>query len=78
MSEHPDEYEVGYKKPPKSGQFQPGKSGNPKGRPKKPQTQTPEGRQYSSLSKLAKEISGYAVSGPIFFGLRKPKVKLAA
>ena len=41
MSEHPDEYEVGYKNPPKSGQFQPGKSGNPKGRPKKPQTQTP-------------------------------------
>ena len=37
-----------------------------------------EGRQYSSLSKLAKEISGYAVSGPIFFGLRKPKTKLAA
>ena len=28
------DYEVGYKKPPKSTQFQPGKSGNPKGRPK--------------------------------------------
>ena len=28
------EYEVGYRKPPKSGQFKPGKSGNPKGRPK--------------------------------------------
>lgn len=27
-------YTVGYKKPPKSGQFQPGQSGNPKGRPK--------------------------------------------
>lgn len=27
-------YEVGYTKPPRSGQFQPGKSGNPKGRPK--------------------------------------------
>lgn len=26
--------EVGYKKPPKYAQFQPGKSGNPKGRPK--------------------------------------------
>jgi hypothetical protein len=25
------EYEVGYKKPPKSGQFQPGQSGNPRG-----------------------------------------------
>ena len=29
-------YEVGYKKPPKSTQFQPGQSGNPKGRPHKP------------------------------------------
>lgn len=27
-------YEVGYKKPPKSGQFKAGRSGNPKGRPK--------------------------------------------
>ncbi len=32
---------------------------------------------YKSLSKLAKEISGYAVSGPIFFGLRKPQEKVA-
>ncbi|WP_375550750.1 type II restriction endonuclease [Rhodophyticola porphyridii] len=29
-----DRYEVGYGKPPKSGQFQKGKSGNPRGRPK--------------------------------------------
>lgn len=28
--------EVGYKRPPKSGQFKKGQSGNPKGRPKKP------------------------------------------
>jgi hypothetical protein len=28
------EYKVGDKKPPKHGQFKPGKSGNPKGRPK--------------------------------------------
>ncbi len=28
------EYEVGFKKPPKHSQFQPGQSGNPKGRPK--------------------------------------------
>lgn len=28
------DYETGYKKPPKSGQFKPGASGNPKGRPK--------------------------------------------
>lgn len=28
------DYDVGYKKPPKSGQFKPGQSGNQKGRPK--------------------------------------------
>ncbi len=28
------DYDVGYKKPPKDTQFQPGESGNPKGRPK--------------------------------------------
>ncbi len=34
MSKHKDR-KVGYKKPPKSTQFKPGQSGNPKGRPKK-------------------------------------------
>ncbi len=29
-----DDYEVGHGKPPKSGQFKPGQSGNPNGRPK--------------------------------------------
>ena len=28
------DYEVGYRKPPTSSQFKPGKSGNPRGRPK--------------------------------------------
>lgn len=32
--EDPEDYEVGYGKPPKSTRFQPGQSGNPKGRPK--------------------------------------------
>jgi hypothetical protein len=27
-------YEIGYRRPPKAGQFQPGQSGNPRGRPK--------------------------------------------
>jgi Family of unknown function (DUF5681) len=29
-----DDYEIGYRKPPKSGRFRAGVSGNPKGRPK--------------------------------------------
>jgi hypothetical protein len=31
---HQDAYDVGRGKPPKAGQFKPGQSGNPKGRPK--------------------------------------------
>ena len=34
MHEDDNNYEVGYGKPPKNGQFAKGKSGNPKGRPK--------------------------------------------
>ncbi|MET0048182.1 MAG: DUF5681 domain-containing protein [Sedimenticola sp.] len=34
MANKPSDYEVGYGKPPKATQFQPGQSGNPKGRPK--------------------------------------------
>lgn len=32
----PQDYDVGYKKPPKQHQFSKGKSGNPNGRPKRP------------------------------------------
>lgn len=34
--EFDDDYEIGYGKPPKKGQFKKGVSGNPSGRPKKP------------------------------------------
>jgi len=34
MSDQNDDYNIGYGKPPKSGQFKKGQSGNPKGRPK--------------------------------------------
>lgn len=34
MTDDTENYEIGYKKPPKGGQFKPGHSGNPKGRPK--------------------------------------------
>jgi hypothetical protein len=35
-----------------------------------------QGKKYKSLSNLAKDISGYVVSGPVFFELRKPKEKI--
>ena len=35
MADDDKDYEVGYKKPPKHTQFQPGQSGNPAGRPPK-------------------------------------------
>lgn len=34
----PPDYEVGYGRPPKSTRFQPGRSGNPRGRPRKQDT----------------------------------------
>ena len=34
MSDSADDYEVGFKKPPKHTRFKPGRSGNPRGRPK--------------------------------------------
>lgn len=36
-----------------------------------------QGKHYDSLSRLARDIAGYAVSGPIFFGLRKAKGMVA-
>jgi len=37
-----------------------------------------EGRIYQSLSRIAKEITGTAWSGPVFFGLKSSAVKKAA
>lgn len=34
MADSTNDKEVGYRRPPKSGQFKPGQSGNPRGRPK--------------------------------------------
>ncbi|MEM8736940.1 MAG: DUF5681 domain-containing protein [Planctomycetota bacterium] len=36
MNNQPPDYVVGYGRPPKQHRFQPGQSGNPNGRPKKP------------------------------------------
>jgi len=40
MSDDEKDQDIGYKKPPKAHQFKPGQSGNPRGRPKKPNTLT--------------------------------------
>lgn len=77
MSEQ--EYDVGYKKPPKTGQFKKGTSGNPKGRPKGTRNLstdlkeelaqkivTKEGEKVKKLSKqraLVKTLTNKALSG---------------
>ena len=79
MAEKDQDYDVGYGKPPKSGQFKKGQSGNPKGRPKgakgvkaslKRELTSPitvrEGGRETKLSKaevLAKGLMGDALKG---------------
>jgi hypothetical protein len=75
----PEDYKVGYGKPPKGGQFKKGISGNPSGRPKKPSDFTSElkkelqskviitengKRQVITKSEgAAKQLANKAVSG---------------
>jgi hypothetical protein len=77
----PDDYEVGYRKPPKNRQFQKGVSGNPKGRPKKTLdfdsellrevksfvTLNDNGvrRRISKLQGIVKQLTNKAMSGNI-------------
>jgi len=71
-----DTYDVGYGKPPKDGQFQPGKSGNPRGRPrgsKNMLTQirdelsghitTPDGKKISKVQALARSLYAQGLKG---------------
>ena len=74
-------YSVGYKKPPKSGQFKSGQSGNPRGRPRGTKNLATdlqeelsskiivrEGNQERTVSKqraLIKSLSSKALSGDV-------------
>lgn len=76
-----DDFETGYGKPPKSGQFQKGKSGNPRGRPKgsgnvgpqlkkamqqKYEIDTEKGRRMMSATELlATKLVHSAINGSV-------------
>lgn len=55
----PDDYEVGYKKPPKHGRFRPGESGNWRGRPRGAKSLKTELREELAETIKIKE-SGHA------------------
>ncbi|MGA2795658.1 MAG: DUF5681 domain-containing protein [Roseiarcus sp.] len=51
-------YDVGYCKPPKSGQFKPGQSGNPHGKPKKqPLMAQPQAKNVTLPAKIGGEVT---------------------
>ncbi len=58
-----DDYEVGYRRPPKGSRFTPGRSGNPRGRPKRVQDQMDRAEIFRRVA--TEEVSRPTDSGPI-------------
>ena len=78
MSKHKD-YDVGYGKPPKSGQFKPGQSGNPKGRPPRRSTDVMEAFENVFLTREKVKIGDhegyYAGIDLVFMKMKERAVK---
>ena len=49
------DYDVGYRKPPKQGQFKKGETGNPRGRPKRPTHAMPEWHEERMKAIISQE-----------------------
>lgn len=56
-----DDYEVGYRKPPRHSQFKPGQSGNPKGRPPKETTNLLAAVKETLMTKEKVRLNGEEV-----------------
>lgn len=52
------QYKTGFKKPPREHQFKPGKSGNPRGRPKRKPPSSDEGEIMRRLDAELMEVGG--------------------
>lgn len=48
-----EEFEVGYCKPPQANRFKPGKSGNPRGRPRGSRSRGSKGANYEEMKWMA-------------------------
>lgn len=58
-----DDYEIGYRRPPKGSRFRPGQSGNPRGRPGRAQDQMDRAEMFRMIA--AEEITLSTDAGPM-------------